>query len=327
MPANFDSGFCVRTPSWHRQETLLADYPGSWEEARKLAGLDWDPTSEPVFNLVGISDDGQPIYEPIPGWQQIKRSDTGATLSLNHDAYEVISNTEMGGIIEAVLEQPNVKWETAGSLEGGKSVWCLALLDEPVTLPGDISVTLPYMAVTNRHDATRACSLRATSVRIVCANTFSAAELEGDRTGAKYSFRHTKNWRDRVSEARDAVTGARREFQDYVKLATSLLGVKVTPAQRELFVTEFVPMPPAGLVSDRVAKNVEEARSALRMIFESSTTAPVADSMFGLVHAAGEYLDHVRTARTWEARLNRTLLRPESMKARALTLAREVVNN
>ena len=57
-------------------------------------------------------------------------------------------------------------------------------------------------------------------------------------------------------------------------------------------------MPPTGLVTDRVARNVEEARSALRLIFESKTTEQVADTAYGLVQAAGEYLDHVRTARS-----------------------------
>jgi hypothetical protein len=41
------------------------------------------------------------------------------------------------------------------------------------------------------------------------------------------------------------------------------------------------------------------------------------------VQAAGEYLDHARTARTWETRLNRSLLRPEPLKHKALLLARE----
>jgi Domain of unknown function (DUF932) len=45
--------------------------------------------------------------------------------------------------------------------------------------PGDDSPTLPHLAITNRHDDTAACALCATAVRIVCANTFRAAELEG----------------------------------------------------------------------------------------------------------------------------------------------------
>ena len=110
----------------------------------------------------------------------------------------------------------------------------------------------------------------------------------------------------------------------YTELATELLGIPINLGQRELFVTEFIPMPSHGLVTDRVARNVEEARSALRLIFESKTTEQVAGSAYGLMQAAGEYLDHVRTARSWETRLNRTLIRPEPLKHRALSLIREV---
>src|SRR5436190_17877832 len=326
MPANVESMFSVRQMPWHREGTILADYPGSWAEARILAGLDWDPVTTDVYAVAGINPDGTEHYEPVDGWKAISRSDTGAILSVNKDTYTVIDHGEMGEIVEAVLAQPNVKWETAGVLDQGRSVWCLALLDEPVALAGDDSPTLPYLAITNRHDGTAACALRATAVRIVCANTFRAAELEGERTGATFSFIHKSSWLSRIEEARLAVTGARTEIRRYTELANELLAIPVTPRQRELFVTEFIPMPPAGLVTDRVARNVEEARQALRLIFESKTTEQVAGSGYGLVQAAGEYLDHVRTARSWETRLNRTLIRPEPLKHRALSLIREVVS-
>ena len=324
MPANVESMFSVRQMPWHREGTVLPDYPGDWDTARKLAGLDWDPVTADIYALDGITADGAPAYEPVAGWKAITRSDTGAVLSVNKDTYTVIDHGEMGEIVEAVLTQPNVKWETAGVLDGGRSVWCLALLDEPVTLTGDDSVTLPYLAITNRHDGTAACALRATAVRIVCANTFRAAELEGERTGATFSFIHKSSWRNRIEEARQAVTGARTEIRRYTELARELLTVPVTPRQRELFVTEFIPMPPQGLITDRVARNVEEARQALRLIFESKTTEQVSDTAYGLVQAAGEYLDHVRTARSWETRLNRTLIRPEPLKHRAMSLVREI---
>jgi len=318
--------FSVRQMPWHQEGIILGDYPGTWAEARVLAGLDWEPVTTEVCTITSVDCDGTPHYEPIDGWKSIARSDTGTVLSINKDSYTVISHGEMGEIVEAVLAQPNVKWETAGVLDEGRSVWCLALLDEPVELPGDQSPTLPYLAITNRHDGTAACALRATAVRIVCANTFRAAELEGDRTGATFSFIHKSNWRDRIEEARQAVTGARREMRRYTELAAELLGIPVTRTQRELFVTEFIPMPPAGLVTDRVARNVEEARQALRLIFESKTTEQVAGTAYGLLQAAGEYLDHVRGARSWETRLNRTLIRPEPLKHRAMSLIREVVS-
>jgi len=325
MPANVESMFSVREMPWHQEGVVLPDYPGNWAEARKLAGLDWNPVIVPSYALVDAADDGTPVYEPDEGWNRIIRSDTGATLSHRPDTYKLIDHTDMGDIVEAVLAQPNVKWETAGVLDGGKAVWCLALLDEPVMLPGDFSVTLPYLAITNRHDGGGACALRATAVRIVCANTFRAAELEGERTGTTFSFVHKGGWRSRIEEARAAVSGARKEIARYEELATELLGIRITPRQRELFVTQFIPTPPDGLVTDRVARNVEEARNAVRLILESQTTERVADTAYGLVQAAGEYLDHVRKAHSWETKLGRTLIRPEPLKHKALTLVREVV--
>ena len=324
MPANVESMFSVREMPWHREGIILADYPGSWAEARKLAGLDWNPVAVPTYAIVGATPDGHPVFEADAGWNRIIRSDTGQTLSHRPDSYTVIDHNEMGEIVEAVLTQPNVKWETAGVLDEGRAVWCLALLDEPITLPGDSSATLPYLAITNRHDGTGACALRATAVRIVCANTFRAAELEGERTGTTFSFVHKANWRNRIEEARQAVTGARREMRRYQELAIELLDIPVTPQQRELFVTQFIPMPPDGLVTDRVARNVDEARKALRLLFESQTTEQVVGTAYGLVQGAGEYLDHVRTARSWETKLNRTLIRPEPLKHRALALVREI---
>ena len=325
MSANVESMFSVRQMPWHREGTILSDYPGDWAEARRLAGLDWDPVTTEVYAVNGINDDGTFRYDPIAGWKSINRSDTGAVLSLNRDTYTVIDHGEMGEIVEAVLSQPNVKWETAGVLDSGRAVWCLALLDEPIELPGDDSATLPYLAITNRHDGTGACALRATAVRIVCANTFRAAELEGERTGTTFSFVHKTRWRDRIDDARRAVTGAQAEMRRYTELASELLGIRVTPAQRELFITEFIPKPPDGLITDRVARNVDEARQALRLLFDSPTTQPVSHTAYGLIQAAGEYLDHVRNARSWETRLNRTLIRPEPLKHRALSLAREII--
>jgi phage/plasmid-like protein (TIGR03299 family) len=326
MSADVEAMFSVREMPWHRTGIVTPEYPGSWEQARQLAGLNWDPLTETVYALAGINDDGTPRYEPIAGWQRITRSDTGSTLWINRDSYTVIDHHEMGQIIEAVLSLPNVKWETAGVLDEGRAVWCLALLDEPIELPGDNTVTLPYMAMMNRHGIPGACTLRATAVRIVCANTFRAAELEGDRTGTTFSFAHRKNWRGRIDEARLAVTGVRSEMTAYIALARDLLDLRVTPRQREQFITEFVPMPPDGLVTDRVVRNVEDARKALRAILASPSTEQIADTGYGLVQAAGEYLDHARRSRSWETKLGRTLMRPEPLKAKALTLVRQLTN-
>lgn len=329
MPANVENMFSVREMPWHRQGTVVDDYPQNWDEARKLAGLDWEPMEESVYALDGINQDGREIYAELDDFKRVVRSDTHATLAVKRNSYEIINHTAFGEIFEGILQQDNVKAETGGCLEGGRRVWMLCRLDEPILLPGDETVTMPYLGLTSRHDGTGATTLRATAVRIVCANTFSASELEGERTGLTYSFIHRGNWRDHVTDAREAVTGARREIAEYVEVAEHLLSVPVTPKQTRTFVNLFVPMPPEGLVTPRVQNNVTSARNQLTGLIKGRTVAGagIDGTAYGLVQGAGEYLDHVRASNSWETRLRRTLMRPEPLKARARKLALEVAHS
>lgn len=353
---NIDEMFSVRKMVWwqgteadHGQAHIIPEHP-DWETARRLAGLDWDPAEGGLCRPASIEKLQRDFYEilldsnlstdmqvarllladsrahpRVEGWKHVFRSDSDATLACTMSSYPLITNSDFGEIFEAILEQPNVKFETGGSIDGGRKVWLLALLDEPIEIKGDGSLTFPFLALQARHDARGAVSLRATMVRIVCANTFAAAELEGERTGLTYSFTHRSGWKERVDEARQAVTGARREFRAYAKLAEELFAVKVTPVQQERFITAFFPAPPEGMASARVLANLDESRSRFRGILDSPTVAGagIGGTAYGLVQAAGEYADHVRASKSWETRVNRSLLSPEPLKAKALHLVRE----
>lgn len=363
MPANVDEMFSVNQMVWwqgtdqdHGQAHILGDHP-PWKEARVLAGLDWDPEEEELFRPADIpalrkeyekvmfdaelSDAARldklmalasAAQRPLEGWKHVHRSDNFATLACTMNSYEVISNGAFGEIFEAVLGETNVKFETGGCLEGGRKVWMLAKLDEPITLPGDETVTVPYLALMSRHDTLGSTVLRPTAVRIVCANTFNLAELGAGLTarrgGVGYSFVHRGDWRSRVEEARVAVGGARAEFKAYEALANELLAVKVTKRTQVKFIDAFIPAPPAGMASDRVLANVEQSRAKLTDILNSPTVkgAGVAGTAYGLVQGAGEYLDHARKSRSWETKLNRSLLAPEPLKARALGIVRELTS-
>ena len=324
MPANVESMFSVRQMPWHREGTILADYPGDWAEARTLAGLDWDPITTEVYALTDLNADGSPRYEPIEGWQCIARSDNGAVLSLNRDTYTVISHGEMGEIVEAVLAQPNVKWETAGVLDGGGpcGAWpcstnrssCPVMTARPCrTWRSPTGTTAPDHAPCGRP--------RSGS----CAPTPSAPpswKASGPAPRSRSSTRPAGGTGSR-KPARPSPAPAPR-CAATPNSPSSCSASPSRPGSGSCSSPSSSPCHPHGLVTDRVARNVEEARAALRLIFESKTTEQVAGTAYGLVQAAGEYLDHVRTARSWETRLNRTLIRPEPLKHRALSLIREV---
>lgn len=342
--------------SWDEgQATILGEHP-TWEEARKLAGLDWDPVEDELarsfsgddmlamrdkFARVLLSaelDTSQMLdrltvaaaisQRQVEGWKHIGRSDEpGATLACTQLSYKVIANSAFGEIFTALLEQPNVKYETGGCLDGGRQVWMLVLLDEPIVLNGDPSTaTYPYMSLMSRHDARGSTALRTTQVRIVCGNTFDMAEAEGERSGLTYSFIHRGNWRDHLDDARQAVTGVRAQARQYKELSERLLLVPVSKDQERLFVATFFPVPPAGEASDRVLGNVEKSRDKLRQILAGDTVAGagIGGTAYGLLQGAVEYLDHARAYRSWETKLGRTLLKPEPLKTRALSILGEV---
>jgi len=334
MADYFDTGFAVRQPSWHQKETLLDTAPRTWKDARPLAGLDWEYVTEPMFarGIAGMNDDGTPsyTYREVEHFQVVKRDDTNEVLAAGRDTYEVITNTELGEILHALTDKTELEFETAGSVRGGRSVWALIRLGEDVQIGKDPSPTRPYMGVVNHCDKIGACRAYATDIRIVCWNTLSAADAEADRDNTVATFRHTSNWRDHIQTARDAIVGAKSEFQAWVDIAEHLQGLSVTEVQAEEFVREFMPFPgrvegPDALVTKRVRENIEAARTDLRYVLhESKTSEGIRGSGYWLVQGAAEFLDHLRPKKSQQSYVQRTVIDTNKGKALAVSKVLEL---
>lgn len=324
----WDSGYSVREPSWHGLATILDSHPENWGEARKAAGLEWE-VAERDLPVIDWDDNKQPHIAHDthghalidPDYKAITRSDNGKRLAITSSTYEVISMEDFGIIFESVLEEPNVKFETAGSLDEGRLVWALAYLNEPMQIGNDPSQTVPYLLLTSRHDGAGAAQLIPTTVRVICANTVKLAEMEGDSRGAVYSFRHTANWRSRIKDAKEAVQGSRREFAAFREISEELYKKPVTSAQREWFVEAFMPYPPEGTFTDRVRRNVDASRDQLRLLAYEETNEKVSSTAYGLVQMGVEYLDHIRPYRHKKSYFGRTMMTPEKQKTRLVKLA------
>ena len=329
MPAEFDQGFFVREPAWHGLGVILDDYPGR-EEAMRLAGHAWDIVELPVGVLVTN-------YQKAEGWKAHTRSDTGALLHISRETYQRIPNNVPYEFAELLLDQ-GFRYETGITLRGGALCALTLKLDEPITITGDNSVTLPYLGLAWAHDGSASFSGNSTSVRRVCANTVRASEAEGARLGTSFSIRHTKNWRARVEDARKAIKGVREDISSYRDVMEAYAAIPVTSWQRDLFcqavvldqrlssVSKFKSEAAAGNYTARVQENVEMARKTIMAAF-NSRTMPEDHRLtaYGLHLAGVEYLDHLRGFRSTDSHVGRTLLRHEPAKARLASLIREVV--
>ena len=208
---NNDSMFSVREMPWHGLGAVLDHYPRSIDEALDKAGLGWKVTHGDVLVVERpewIDDFGttHPAkLTPAKGFRANLREDTGAVLGIVSDEYEVVDNRDAFRFLDTVIGS-ELYFETAGSLWGGRRVWCLARLAEYIELGGDLSATYIYLA--NSHDGSMAVTPAVTPIRIVCANTLGAAVRQAEHGPAAqrtFRFRYTGNLESKFAEARQVL--------------------------------------------------------------------------------------------------------------------------
>ncbi len=325
--------FFVREPAWHGLGVVLDEYPGR-EEAMRLAGHDFDVIEldrlrVEIPNAV-LQGAGEPTNDEGAGFQRlvkgykvhVRSDDPSVVLNVSKDSYNAIPNRIAYDFAEALLGQ-GFKYDAGITMYEGRQNAITLLLDEPIQITGDNSPTLPYYACSWCHDGSGSLKGRSTSVRNVCKNTVSASEAEGKRLGTDFTIRHTKNWRDYVEDAKEAIKGARASLNAYQVEMERLAAIPVSPEQRDLFISEilgetvgFQPVTASTVASKRVQTNVSNERAKISKLF-FGRTIPEAHNLtaYGLHLAGVEYFDHLRAFRSPESYVKRTLLTDNPAKA------------
>lgn len=193
--------FYVRETPWHGLGTKVQEAPTS-KDALILAGLDWHVVQEPVYT-------GQ--NEMVQGYKANVRDSDRKVLGVVTDRYKIVQNEEAFSFTDALLGE-GVRYETAGSLQGGKSVWLLAHLPHEYIISGErIS---PYLLFSNTHDGSGAVKVAITPIRVVCCNTLNLALQTAKRS---WSMNHTGNVKDKMEEAKNTLFLADRYMEELGK--------------------------------------------------------------------------------------------------------------
>jgi len=92
------------------------------------------------------------------------------------ERYHVLQNEDLFSFGDNILDGGG-RWETAGSLKGGRVVFgSLALERETVLDPNGVAdVVKTYLLINTSHDGSIAIQASITPVRVVCANTLNVA--------------------------------------------------------------------------------------------------------------------------------------------------------
>ena len=294
MAANVETMFSVRERPWHGLGTVVESAPSS-KEALELAGLDWQVHQKDISVLWGRT---------IPGYKANVRDTDGVVLGVVTDKYRVVQNEDAFAFTDELLGE-GVKYETAGSLNGGRKVWILARLPREYVISGErIS---PYLVFSNTHDGSGAIRVAITPIRVVCNNTLNLALARAERS---FSMIHTGNINEKFEEAKKTLFMADTYMEELGKEFERLRSIKVSDAQVEEYVNMLIP-----LDEDATATQIKNARTLrndiLTRYFDAPDLKVLGKNAYRFVNAASDFATHAnplrRTARYKEILFAKTV--------------------
>lgn len=288
MAHNIETMFSAgRVKPWHYAETsevtkLIQEAPTS-KDALELAGLDWEVKQNPVYLENGIE---------IPNYKANVRSTDGACLGIVTDRYQIVQNTEAFEFTDAIVgetENGVVKYETAGSLCGGKKIWLLAKMPVQKVLDDEVE---PYMFFSNSHDGSGAIKVGMTPIRIVCNNTLNMALNSAKR---QWSTKHVGDMQSKLEEAKYCLQMADIYMKRLDEAADRLANAKLYKEQIDEILEELYPIDEND--TERKKRNVQAEKDSFYVAYFMPDIAKFRDTAWGAVNAMSDVVTHATPKR------------------------------
>ncbi len=280
MAAEVETMFYTREKPWHglgvRVENALSS-----KDALIAAGLDWNVEQRKIY-----TEDGYAVH----GYFANVRSSDNHTLGVVTKRYKIVQNYEAFAFTDALLGK-GVRYETAGSLKGGRKAWILARLPKQYRLAEDI--TMPYLVFSNSHDGSAAIKVAMTPVRVVCNNTLNLALRDADRI---WSANHTGDIDSKLEDARMTLFMAENYMNELANESTRLSRKRVSDAEVEEYIKMLLPI--ATNATETMEQNVKKMREDLKMRYYSAPDLKnIGKNQYRFINAVSDFATHAKPLR------------------------------
>lgn len=277
--------------AWHGLGMVL---PGQLTSAEAItaARLDWRVDTESVLAGDGMGGSFPVDNAFLTVRSDLPMNDARRILGCVKGRYTPIQNVDAFDIADSLVGESGARFETAGSLRNGKTVWLLAKMPEAARVKDDTIER--YLLLTTSHDGSSALRALLTSVRVVCQNTLTAA-LRGSEN--QVTIRHTRSARNKIDEARRILGLAGEHWAQEKEMLDYLAGASLTPDSARSFLSRIVPDPKDGANKTRAINTRREIASLYAGRQKGATQQAVRGTAYGMLQAVAEFADHHRTTR------------------------------
>jgi len=286
----------LRQPAWHNLGTVFQDEVNT-AEMLSLAKLDnWNVRLEEVPVPAGFTSDK--TYSFVSRTNPFNKDQTDI-LGIVGERYTPLQNEDLFSFGDNLLDGGG-RWETAGSIKGGRVVFGSIALQNSITLdPNGIADKIDnYLLINTSHDGSIAIQASITPVRVVCANTLNLAlsSFKGKKASKQtFKIRHTQTAEGKIAVARQALGLANSYIDEFSELANKLIQTEITKAQFDKIVELAYPAPEKD--SKGSFKKHDSKVELLNDIYVGQYNNTIAGTAWGAYNALTERLDWYRTAR------------------------------
>lgn len=284
MPANVETMFSAVETPWHRLGVVTKGALSSAEAIEK-AGLDWTVSLRPVYTG-GIDAGGEEHAIEIQDTFATVRNSDDSVLGVVGNRYTPVQNQECFSFLDTVLPDFDAKYETAGSLDGGRIVWVLLNLGKDVVVGQD--KTIPYLLMTNSHDGSMGIKALTTPIRVVCQNTLTFAL---NNFATQFSFRHTQRVHDRIEQGRNSLELSYKYIDGFQEEVERLIDQQVSNDKYQEIIDSLFPVPELKDDESNVVVNTKarETQGVLWNNFENPEFDEHKGTAWSVVNAISNY--------------------------------------
>lgn len=286
-----------REPAWHGLGTVFEEEVNT-QKMLELASLDnWNVRLEEIPMPENFTSDKTNYFVARSNPFDKKQTDV---LGVVGERYRTLQNEDLFAFGDNILDGGG-RWETAGSIKGGRQVFgSIALERETVLDPNGVGDKVStYLLVNTSHDGSVAIQASITPVRVVCANTLNMAigGGVGRNRNIKQTFkiRHTQTAEGKVIAAREALGLANAYMDEFDIMAKAMIEKEISKAKFDEIMALAYPMP------EKDAKgSLSKWQTKLELIEDIYTgefNHMISGTAWGALNAMTERLDWYRSGR------------------------------
>ena len=283
-----------REPAWHGLGTVFTEEKTTAEMLEAANLNNWNVRLVDVEIPNTLTSDKS--YQYVVRTNPTDKTQTDV-LGVVGERYVPVQNEELFAFGDNILDGGG-RWETAGSIRGGRVVFgSLALERETVLDPTGVADKVKtYLLINTSHDGSIAIQASITPVRVVCANTLNLAlGRKGKAPKQSFKIRHTQTAEGKIAVARETLGLANKYMDAFDVMAHAMIQKEITAQDFNNIILAAYPKPEKD--AKGAIKKWETKVDTINDIYTGEFNGMIAGTAWGAFNALTERLDWYRNSR------------------------------